>query len=76
MERDDTIHYGVVLASDGVWDKVSNQIVAKICEKPFFEGPKDAKKAALDIASFANRKWDTKPMYMDDITCMVVFLKI
>ena len=68
--------YGVVLASDGVWDKVSNQIVAKICEKPYFDGHKDAKKAALDIASFANRKWDTKPMYMDDITCMVAFLKL
>ena len=39
---------GVVLASDGIWEKLSNDVVTSIVEKSYAKGM-DAKKAASEV---------------------------
>ena len=65
----------IVLASDGVWDVLSNHEVAKIVQKNIKEGLQD--ETASAITQLAKSKWHSlfKDGHFDDITCVVVFLK-
>lgn len=48
---------GIVSGSDGIWEKVPNNIVAAICEK-YYED-KDAKGASNELLNRAMIKWKT-----------------
>jgi len=64
-----------VLASDGVWEFMSNEEVAN-CVYPFYFS-KNAEKAAENLVRAAFKKWKNKEYFsVDDITCIVVFIEI
>ncbi|XP_051144443.1 probable protein phosphatase 2C 34 [Andrographis paniculata] len=61
----------IVLATDGVWDVVSNEEAAEIVQMA-----PDREKAAKQLVQFAARAWRRKrrSIAMDDISAIVVFL--
>lgn len=65
----------IVLASDGVWEFMSNEEVASIVYPYFMIG--NAEKAAEVLVKSAFNRWRTKEAYsVDDITCIVIFIQI
>ena len=64
----------IVLASDGVWDQMSNEEVGNIV-MPYYE-QRNAEKAAEQLVRAAFQKWKDKASdIVDDITCVVIFLE-
>ena len=64
----------VLIASDGIWEFLSNQNVANIVV-PFFE--KDAPEAAANaLVSAALTQWKRQSQSIDDITVVVIFLNV
>ena len=63
----------VVLASDGVWEFMSNEEVSDIVYR--FESNKDASTCAKKIVERARLIWEKTGYAIDDITCVVVFFK-
>ena len=65
----------IVLASDGVWEFISNDEIAAIV-KPFFES-KNAEKAAEAVVRESYLRWKKEEEgIVDDITCIIVFLDV
>lgn len=61
-----------MLASDGVFEFLSNEDIVKIVVKHW--KAKSTVSAAEAIAKQARRKWIKLEQVIDDITCIVVFL--
>ena len=57
----------VVMASDGVWDQLSNEQVVAIAS--MHEDPRSASTA---IVKEARRRWERDGAYVDDITALVL----
>ena len=78
-----TVAPSIVLATDGIWDVLSNDEVANIIQQQVQSSPTvlDAqKKAAKEIAEVAKQRWYgdlpiNDEVKMDDITVMVVTLE-
>ena len=64
----------IVIASDGVWEFLSNEQVANIV-LPFYQQGQ-AEQAANCIVREAANQWKNREDVIDDITCVVVFLDI
>ena len=65
----------LVLASDGVWEFLTNDEVAKIV-KPFYE-QKNAEKAAEAVVKESYLRWKKEEEgIVDDITCVIIFLDV
>lgn len=65
----------IVLASDGVWEFLSNEEIAKIV-MPYFEC-KNAEKAAEAVVRESYLKWkQEEDDIVDDITCVIIFLDV
>ena len=64
----------IVMASDGVWEFMSNDEIAKIVCKYYFTG--NAEKAAEEIVKQSFLKWKDNEILIDDITCVVLFLDV
>jgi serine/threonine protein phosphatase PrpC len=64
----------LVLASDGVWEFLSNREVAQMVY-PFY-AKRDADGAAEKVVSRAFLRWKEEGISSDDITCLVVFLDV
>ena len=65
----------IVLASDGVWEFITNEEIAAIV-KPFFE-TKNAEKAAEAVVRESYLRWKKEEEgIVDDITCIIVFLDV
>ena len=65
----------IVIASDGVWDYISNDEIAKIV-KPFFDA-KNAEKAAEAVVKESYLRWKREEEgIVDDITCVIIFLDV
>lgn len=65
----------IVLASDGVWEFLSNDDIAKIV-LPYYEC-KNAEKAAEAVVRESYLKWkQEEDDIVDDITCVIVFLDV
>jgi hypothetical protein len=65
----------IVIASDGVWEFISNDEIAKIV-KPFFDA-KNAEKAAEAVVKESYLRWKREEEgIVDDITCVIVFLDV
>lgn len=72
LQKDDKF---IVLASDGIWDFLSNEEVSKIVA-PFFE-IKNAEKAAEALVREGYLRWKREEEgIVDDITCVIVFLDV
>ena len=63
----------IVVASDGVWEFMSNEEVCDIVSR--FEDNKDASICAKKIVDRARQVWEKTGFAIDDITCVVVFFK-
>lgn len=65
----------IVIASDGVWEFMNNDEIAKIV-KPFFD-TKNAEKAAEAVVRESYLRWKREEEgIVDDITCIIVFLDV
>ena len=65
----------IVLASDGVWEFLSNEDVAQIV-LPFFE-KRNAEGAAEALVRESYLKWKSEEDdIIDDITCVIIFLDV
>jgi serine/threonine protein phosphatase PrpC len=62
----------VVIASDGVWEFMTNVLVLQIIE-PFIED-KNAEGAAEALIRQAFHAWQSREKNIDDITCVILFL--
>ena len=72
MSKDDKF---IVLASDGVWEFLSNEDVAQIVY-PFFE-KRNAEGAAEALVRESYMKWKSEEDdIIDDITCVIIFLDV
>lgn len=68
----DNTYKCLVLASDGVWEFLSNEDVMKIIQ-PYYE-KKDADGGSKAIVEKARELWMKEDVIIDDITVVVVFL--
>ena len=60
------------MASDGIWEHMTNQNVAAIAQAHFEQGAAEA--AANAIVRRATQLWKENGQTVDDITCVVIFL--
>ena len=63
----------IVVASDGVWEFLSNDKVKDIVLQ--YYNRNDPKGAALQVVRAASKFWKEEGLAMDDITCIVYFIK-
>lgn len=63
----------LVIASDGVWEFLSNDKVKDIVVQYYYRN--DPKGAATQVVREASKLWKEEGCAMDDITCIVYFLK-
>lgn len=64
----------VLLASDGIWEFLTNQQVANIVFQYY---SKDAPEAAANaLVSVALQQWKKQSQSIDDITVVVIFMNI
>jgi serine/threonine protein phosphatase PrpC len=64
----------IVIASDGVWEFLSNDEVVSIVE-PFYR-QNSAEKAAEALIREALKRWKQEENVIDDITCIIIYLSI
>lgn len=65
----------IVLASDGVWEFLQNEDIAKIV-MPYYEC-RNAEKAAEAVVRESYLKWkQEEDDIIDDITCVIIFLDV
>ena len=65
----------IVLASDGVWEFITNEEVAAIVA-PFFD-KRNAEGAAEALVRESYLKWKSEEdEIIDDITCVIIFLDV
>ena len=64
---------GIVVASDGIWEKIPMNIIGAVCQKHHPEA--NSAGAVNELVNKAMNKWrKTSLVYMDDITCVVGYL--
>ena len=63
----------LVIASDGVWEFLSNDKVKDIILPYYFRN--DPKGAAIEVVKEASQSWKDEGCAMDDITCIIYFIK-
>lgn len=63
----------LVVASDGVWEFLSNDDVAKIVAPYYAQSSPEA--AANALVKEAFKKWMEEEEVIDDITCVIIFLE-
>jgi len=64
----------IILASDGVWEFISNEEAASIIMPHYLNN--SAEKAAEAIIKEAIKRWQEEDTSIDDITCIIIFLSI
>ncbi|KAF4657732.1 hypothetical protein FOL47_008317 [Perkinsus chesapeaki] len=63
----------IVIASDGVWDFMTNEEVIRLIAK--YYNQESSRKAARALVKEASERWQSNEEVVDDITCVVVFLR-
>jgi serine/threonine protein phosphatase PrpC len=64
----------MVIASDGVWEFLSNEDVAQIVLPYYEQNAPEAAANALVKAAF--KKWKQEEEVIDDITVVIIFLEV
>ncbi len=63
-----------VIASDGVWEMVPEQIIGSICRQHLQDF--NAEAAAKEVCQRAHQSWQKNMIgYIDDITCIVGYFQ-
>lgn len=65
----------LVLASDGIWDRLSNEEVMMVIAKQYYP-TRDAEGAANYLMNEAVDRWQTEQGMVDDITIIIAFLNV
>ena len=63
----------IVIASDGVWEFMSNQEVVNIVSTELTQN--DLQTAARVLVEKSREKWNINDKAIDDITCIIIKLK-
>lgn len=63
----------IVMASDGLWDRISNDEVTRLVASPFYERG-DAEGAISFLIKEASDRWTREQGMIDDITIILVFI--
>ncbi len=66
----------IVVASDGIWDRISNDEVAKFVMDPDFYMHRNPDGAAGLLVKEAAKRWRSEQGMIDDITIIVAYLDI
>ena len=64
----------MIIASDGVWEFLSNEQIAKIVWPFYLKNSPEHAGNAIDRA--AAQKWRENDTVIDDITCVTIFLEV
>ena len=64
----------IIIASDGVWEFLSNEAIAKIVWPYYMKNSPE--QAGNAIVRAAAQKWKENDTVIDDITCITIFLEI
>ena len=64
----------IIIASDGVWEFLSNEAIAKIVW-PYY-AKNSPEQAGNAIVRAAAQKWKENDTVIDDITCITIFLEV
>ena len=64
----------IIIASDGVWEFLSNDDVVRIVEPFYLQN--SAEKAAEALIKEALKRWKQEENVVDDITCIIIYLSI
>jgi serine/threonine protein phosphatase PrpC len=63
----------IVLASDGLWDRISNEEVTRMIATPFYERG-DPEGAVTLLIKESSERWQREQGMIDDITVVLVFI--
>ena len=64
----------IVIASDGLWEFLSNEAVARLVYPYYLKNsPEQAGNALVRAAA---QKWKENDTVIDDITCITIFLEV
>jgi len=63
----------IIVASDGLWDRFSNEEIVKIVGMNYFD-KRDAEGAASHLMKESVDRWTREQGMVDDITIIVIFL--
>ena len=66
----------LVIATDGLWDRLSSEEVARLVMTPKFHQRKNSGVAADYLIGEATKRWKKDMTMIDDITVIVVYLDI
>ncbi len=64
----------IVIASDGVWEFLSNEMIARIVWPYYIKNSPEQAGNAVVRASV--QKWKENDTVIDDITCVIIFLEV
>lgn len=66
----------LVIASDGLWDRLSNDEIMHIVMSENYYPKKDSEGAATHLVNESARRWQNEQGMVDDITIIVAYLQI
>jgi serine/threonine protein phosphatase PrpC len=66
----------IVIASDGLWDRLSNQEITQIVMSPRFLDNQDSDGAVQLLTNESVVRWQKEQGMIDDITIIVAYLNI
>ena len=66
----------VIIASDGIWDRLSNQEVTQLVMSPQYYNKKDSDGVASHLVNQSVQRWQKEQGMIDDITIIVAYLNI
>ena len=66
----------IVIASDGLWDRLTNEEIMLIVLSDTYYPKKDSEGAATHLVNESARRWQNEQGMVDDITIIVAYLQI
>ena len=66
----------LIVASDGIWDRMSNQEITKVVMSPQYYNKKDSDAAATYLVNESVSRWQKEQGMIDDITIVIAYLNI
>lgn len=66
----------IVIASDGIWDRMTNKEITQIVMSDQFYSKRDSDGAAQLLIKESVSRWTKEQGMVDDITIIIVYLKI
>ena len=65
-----------MIATDGLWDRFTNEEVAHIVMDPDFYGYRDPDGCAQYLIKESSKRWKVEQGMIDDITIVIAYLSV